>query len=176
MFLVAAVIVMRMMSGEDVWLCQNGEWVAHGKPDGAKPQGTCGAEKAKLDAQEEKAVDQQPEASDTRQMIEGENIRIASPSANSVVSSPVEITGEAKGWYFEGTFPVRLVDDNGNILAKGAAQAKGDWMVDAYVPFELRLNFDPRGTKSGKLIFEKDNPSGLPENARSVSVPVSFGD
>ena len=173
--LIAIVFIIRFKSGgEDVWLCQNGEWVARGKPSSSKPQTACGAEQSKPKISEEKTVDQQPATENTQQSAVGDNIKITSPTSGSVISSPVKITGEAKGWYFEATFPVRLVDENGRTLAKGSAKATSDWMVDAYVPFELQLTFNPQGAKSGKLIFEKDNPSGLSENAKGFSLPVLF--
>src|ERR1700746_2179249 len=43
------------------------------------------------------------------------------------VTSPLTITGKAKGWYFEASFPVKLLDGQGNVLASGPAQAQGDW-------------------------------------------------
>lgn len=109
------------------------------------------------------------------QVAEGPNIKITSPGANAAVTSPLKITGEAKGWYFEATFPVKLIDDKGNVLAQSQAKATSDWTVDAFVPFELELSFDPVGARSGQIVFEKDNPSGRPENADSFSLPVVFG-
>jgi len=31
----------QFLSGEDGWLCQNGEWVKHGNPSGSKPTVPC---------------------------------------------------------------------------------------------------------------------------------------
>lgn len=102
-------------------------------------------------------------------------IRVTSPEPLSVVESPLTITGEARGtWYFEASFPVRLVDANGTQLAIAPAQAQGEWMTTEFVPFSLTLPFDAPTTDTGMLILEKDNPSGLPEHAASVSVPVRF--
>ena len=173
--LVVVIFVMRFWSGdEDSWLCQDGEWVMHGKPNSAKPQTACGTEKVAPKIDEEKMVDKKPENKEVQKPAEELNIRISTPSVDSVITSPVKIAGEAKGWYFEASFPVKLVDENGNVLATGLAQAKSDWMQDAYVPFESELTFNSNGTRSGKIIFEKDNPSGLLENAGSFSLPVLF--
>src|SRR5690606_7013544 len=35
-------------------------------------------------------------------------IRVSTPAAGGTVTSPIRVTGEARGtWYFEGSFPVR---------------------------------------------------------------------
>jgi hypothetical protein len=84
------------------------------------------------------------------------------------------IEGEAKGWYFEASFPVELVDANGKTLFKGPATAQSDWMTSAFVPFKITLTFANPITTTGTLIFKNDNPSGMPENERSFRVPVRF--
>ncbi|MPM91499.1 hypothetical protein SDC9_138630 [bioreactor metagenome] len=33
--------IVRFVSPEDSWVCQKGEWVAHGSPAAEKPTGTC---------------------------------------------------------------------------------------------------------------------------------------
>jgi spore germination protein GerM len=38
----AVVLGMRFLSGEDDWICDNGEWVKHGNPSAAKPTEPCG--------------------------------------------------------------------------------------------------------------------------------------
>lgn len=105
-----------------------------------------------------------------------ESLKITAPEAGAVVSAPLVVKGEAKGsWYFEASFPIRLVDEQGNELARATAQAQGDWMTDAYVRFEATFDsFDSGTATAGKLVFEKDNPSGLPENAESFEMPVQF--
>lgn len=102
-------------------------------------------------------------------------INVTQPLPNDVVASPLTVTGEARGnWYFEASFPVRLIDGDGNELAVVPAQAQGDWMTTDFVPFEVTLTFDRPSTPFGALILEKDNPSGLPENAAFITVPVRF--
>jgi hypothetical protein len=91
------------------------------------------------------------------------------------VSSPLTVTGTARGWYFEASFPVELRNASGTIIAQGPATAQGDWMVDAFVPFSITLTFPAQATSStGTLILRNDNPSGLPENDESLSIPVVF--
>lgn len=102
------------------------------------------------------------------------NIRVDTVSPNQLVSSPLTITGEARMWYFEASFPVELVDGNGKRLAIGPAQAQGEWMTSAFVPFRITLTFPKPTTATGTLIFRNDNPSGLPENSQEYRIPVRF--
>ncbi|MCK9361529.1 Gmad2 immunoglobulin-like domain-containing protein [Patescibacteria group bacterium] len=91
------------------------------------------------------------------------------------VTSPLIISGEARLWYFEGTFPVRLVDQKGMALVESYASADGGWMTEEWVPFTAELVFVPPAPGTmGKLILMKDNPSGLPENDDRVEIPVKF--
>jgi spore germination protein GerM len=104
-----------------------------------------------------------------------ESIKVSTPAPNSDVASPLKITGDARGtWFFEASFPVKLLDANNKILAQGVAQAKGDWMTENFVPFETSLEFVKPTTNTGTLVLSKDNPSGLPENDKSVSIPIKF--
>lgn len=103
-------------------------------------------------------------------------IEVSEPRSGAVVYSPLTIAGKARGtWYFEASFPVRLLDANGNELAVIPAQAQGDWMTENFVPFKAELDFLPPTTETGTLVLEKDNPSGLPENANELRIPVKFG-
>ncbi len=108
-------------------------------------------------------------------IVYNDMIRVVEPTANQVVSSPLTITGEARGmWYFEGDFPVRIEDANGNELGRHYATAQDEWMTQEYVSFTSELVFSTPTTESGVLILEKDNPSGLPEHADQVEIPVRF--
>src|SRR6056297_2808827 len=41
-------------------------------------------------------------------------IRVSNPVKNKVISSPLKIKGAARGgWYFEASFPIKLIDGNG---------------------------------------------------------------
>ncbi|HRY52630.1 MAG TPA: Gmad2 immunoglobulin-like domain-containing protein [Candidatus Portnoybacteria bacterium] len=107
--------------------------------------------------------------------VGNDKIKVEMPLASALVQSPLKIKGQARGtWYFEASFPVKLIDSNGKILASAPAQAQGDWMTEDWVPFELSLSFDAPQSASGVLILQKDNPSGLPVNDDSISVPVRF--
>lgn len=102
-------------------------------------------------------------------------VRVFNLDPGTVVKSPMEITGEARGtWYFEASFPIKIYDVNGTLLGTAIAQAEGDWMTEDFVPFRTTLTFVSATTTIGKIVFRKDNPSGLPENDAEFNIPVKF--
>ena len=102
-------------------------------------------------------------------------IKIDNPRPNQIIENPLFVKGEARGnWYFEVSFPVKLFDDNGFLLGITTAQALGNWMTEDFVLFNATLPFAVSSTPKGKLILEKDNPSGLPEHADELTIPVYF--
>ena len=102
-------------------------------------------------------------------------IQLASPTQGARVSSPLVITGKARGaWYFEGSFPLELVDASGTPIASGIAYARGDWMTDNLIPFTASLTWATTTTAAGTLILHRDNPSGLPAKDESIKIPVVF--
>ncbi len=105
-----------------------------------------------------------------------ELIRVEDPAPNLDIQSPYEVRGEAVGyWYNEGAFPVRLYDASDNLLAEGVAEAQGEWMTEEMVPFSVSLTFDAPDDERGELVLERANPSGLPGNDRSYTLPVLLG-
>lgn len=117
----------------------------------------------------------QDEQSQVSEPINHPLITVESPAQNSVISSPLEINGQARGqWYFEATFPIDLYDGNNQKLAEGFATAQGDWMTTEYTPFTAQLNFETPTTPDGKLVFRRSNPSGLPENDDQLEIPIKF--
>jgi hypothetical protein len=102
-------------------------------------------------------------------------IIINNPRPNQLVTSPLEISGQARGtWYFEADFPVYLYDAEGNELAVAPATAQGEWMTEDFVPYNTTLTFEIPDTETGELVLEKSNPSGLPEHADELRIPVRF--
>ncbi len=108
--------------------------------------------------------------------LKSDDPRVVAPLPNETVVSPIMVTGSAPGtWYFEGVFSVDIVDDKDKVLGTAVLTATTDWMTTDFVPFTGTLTFTkPAGVATGALIFKNDNPSGLPENARSFRVPVTF--
>jgi hypothetical protein len=114
----------------------------------------------------------EPSAADKADLI-----RVRAPHAGAVVLSPLRVVGEARGtWFFEATFPVALLDAQGRTLVQSYAQAQGEWMTEAFVPFTAELRFAPVGTAAGTLVLEKSNPSGLPEHADALRIAVRFAE
>jgi len=103
------------------------------------------------------------------------DISVSQPAPNKTVKSPLTVKGEARGtWYFEASFPVRLLDTNGNEIAAAPAQAQSDWMTADFVPFRVTLTFSATPGTTGTLVLQKDNPSGDPAKTQSVRIPVKF--
>jgi hypothetical protein len=100
---------------------------------------------------------------------------VESPKQNELVSSPLKVNGNMAGsWFFEGSLPIKIVDENENVIASDHATAIGDWMTDKPVPYTANIVFTTKAT-SGYLILSKDNPSGLPQNDQiGVRVPIRF--
>ncbi len=107
-------------------------------------------------------------------------IIVTEPQAMAEITSPLTFTGEARGnWFFEASFPVSLVNWDGMIIAEGIATAQGEWMTIEFVPFEGTIEFENPSfeddfSQRGILIFQKANPSGLPENDDTLEIPISF--
>jgi hypothetical protein len=94
---------------------------------------------------------------------------------NQIIKSPLLVTGKARGtWFFEGDFPIKLLDESGEVLAIVPAQAQGEWMTEDFVSFEAILEFDIPAANTGFLVLEKNNPSGLPEHADEFQIPIRF--
>ena len=114
-------------------------------------------------------------------------IKVENPLPNQLVKSPMTFSGEARGyWFFEASFPIRVYDANGKELGVAVAQVQGDpvkspvgdngagWMTEDFVSFSTTLELPLPETSAGVVVFEKDNPSGLPEHADEVRIPVRF--
>lgn len=103
-------------------------------------------------------------------------IRVTSPAAYETLSSPFTVIGEARGsWYFEGSFPIKLLAENGSVLATTTGAATGEWMTNDFTPFRATISFvAARAGATGTLVLQNDNPSGKPELARELRIPVKF--
>lgn len=109
----------------------------------------------------------------------GTDIVVDTPTDGQTISSPLAITGRAKGnWFFEGTFPVALTNLDGSIVATGVVHAQGDWMTADFVPFAGSLTFvapqPSNGSSSGFLVFKNDNPSGDSAFDKTLLIKVQW--
>ncbi len=190
LFITIAWLAVRFIIGgpEDTWLCVNGEWVKHGNPSVPKSSEPCAFKKITsfneclqagypvMESYPRQCRDGQGNlfVEDIGNELEKINlIQVAQPRPNEKVSSPLKVAGQARGsWYFEASFPVKLLDEKGELLATGIATAEGEWMTTEFVPFQAVLNFLVSTATRATLVLEKDNPSGLPENADELRMPV----
>ncbi len=142
---------------EDDWICVDDQWVKHGMPAQPMPTTGCGDDKienfddciqAGNPAME--SYPRQCRDKDSNLFIENigneldkmDLIRIDSPRPNQTITSPLVIQGQARGyWFFEGDFPVKLLDADGNQLVVGFVTAQDDWMVEDFVQFQGQLDF-----------------------------------
>ncbi|MEW6019778.1 MAG: Gmad2 immunoglobulin-like domain-containing protein [Pseudomonadota bacterium] len=106
----------------------------------------------------------------------GVTILVSTPAENETVSSPLTVTGQVPGnWSFEASFPVQLLDSDGNMIAQEPAQLQGDWMTTELVDFEVTLTFTaPPGGGTGTLVLKKDNPSGMADKDDELRIPIRF--
>src|SRR4030042_3983494 len=145
-----AIVLLILRIPEDSWRCENGQWVKHGNPSASMPTEPCGDQ--------------------TQQ-----EIFVTSPQQNQTVASPLIVRGRVRGsWFFEASFPIKILDAQGNEISVSYVQAKGEWMTSDFVDFEGQLRFISPSLSSGTLVLQNDNPSRLPENQKEFRVPVIF--
>ena len=101
------------------------------------------------------------------------DITVDTPKPNQEVQSPLLVEGSARGtWFFEAVFPVKLLDASGKEIATGQGHAIGDWMTTDFVAFSTSLDFQVDAKQNGTLVLQNDNPSGLPQNAKELDIPL----
>lgn len=102
-------------------------------------------------------------------------IKVDLPFPGAVTGKEFSVVGQARGvWFFEASFPVKLLDKDGNELDVAVAQAQGDWMTENFVAFKADLKAPQSYIGPATLVLMKDNPSGLPENDASISFPITI--
>lgn len=115
---------------------------------------------------------------DTLTSVKGEVIKVSQLQSGATITSPLSITGEVPGnWSHEAVFTISLAYGGEDLITIGetSATVEGDWMTDSLRPFSATLEFTvPEGVSEGMLIIRNANPSGLPENDDSVSIPVKL--
>ena len=89
-------------------------------------------------------------------------LTLDSLEAGDEVTSPLRFSGSASGlWYFEGDFPVRLVDGTGTVIAESYASSQSSWMTEEQGPFEGEIRFEVTEPTEATLVFQEDDPSGM---------------
>jgi len=111
----------------------------------------------------------------TERPEERKAIEIDSPKENQLIQTPLLIKGRARGpWYFEGMFPIDILDGNGNLVKQAIIEAEDDWMTNELVSFETEVDFKKPDTKTGTIVFHKANLAGIPGAANEVRIQVRF--
>jgi hypothetical protein len=103
-------------------------------------------------------------------------IIVENPKPEDQVGNPMIVSGMARGyWFFEATAPVVVTNWNGLIIGEGYMTAEDEWMTEEFVPFSGTINYtlpEDSYSKKGIVIFQRSNPSGLPENDRAYEMSV----
>ncbi len=104
-----------------------------------------------------------------------DNIRVALPSPGAVTGRTFVVVGEARGtWYFEASFPIKVIGANGETLTTAIAQAGSEWMTRDFVPFTAPVTIPESYSGPATLVLMKDNPSGEPIHDASFSFPITI--
>lgn len=102
-------------------------------------------------------------------------IKIESLHDGDSIQSPLIVSGQARGnWFFEASFPIKILDKDGKVIGQGHAEAQAEWMTGNFVPWKAVISFIAPASGKGEVVFMKDNPSGLPEHDAEVRLTVLF--
>jgi nucleoid-associated protein YgaU len=97
-------------------------------------------------------------------------ISLRTPLPFDILGAQVAVTG--LGSAFEGVYGSVVVRDGaGHVVAESNLLGGGNGFSLFHSAFGLGVPSTPEGT----VTVQATNPSGLPENAASVTVPVTFG-
>lgn len=116
---------------------------------------------------------EQNQQDQTPSPVSTELITVSAPLPNQEIKSPFTVEGEARGpWFWEASFPVKVIDKNNKVVAETLGWAQGEWMTNEFVGFKAELSFAISEKTEATLVLEKSNASGLPENAQEIRIPV----
>lgn len=105
----------------------------------------------------------------------GQKIYLENIKSGDTVDIGYEVKGEAPGsWFFEGSFPVRVLNIQGEVVSTFVATTYDDWMNETTVPFSVIIDFPLEQEGAYVLQFEKSNPSGLDENSDIAKIAISI--
>ena len=154
-FIGLGMLTVRFFSGEDDWMCKNGEWVKHGNPDAEKPTTGCGENLA---------------AAAQEQTAEEPNIVVFNPKEDATVSYLFDNEGKAR--VFENVVSIKLKDKNGKILFQGNANAQSP-DAGKFGLFQEEIKYSTTQTEGTLEVFESSAKDGSEIN--KVSIPLKFG-
>ena len=76
------------------------------------------------------------------------------------------------GYFFEGNILINVLGADQKVLKKSNAVAKTDWMTAGPVEFEGNIDFAGLTKGPAYLEIHNDNASGLPQNDKSILIPI----
>lgn len=89
------------------------------------------------------------------------------------VSGILNVTGSVKGaYFFEANIVLNVLDMNKNILVKSHGDATTDWMTSEPVSFKGSIDLSQVAKGPAYIEIHNDNASGLPENDKSILIPI----
>ena len=112
---------------------------------------------------------------ENKYMIEGNKDDLVSLSIwpDTKVSGIRSFRGSVKGGYFfEGNILINILDSNKNVLRNSNAMATTEWMTADPVEFEGYIDFTTLPKGPAYFEIHNDNASGLPENDKSILIPI----
>ena len=164
----AFVLAVRFFSGEDNWICENGQWIKHGNPSVPMPKAKCGG--ATVNEKIEKEMEAKNNQNQNEESgAEKPNITVSSPKSQDLVGSPFKVQGEAR--VFENVVSLRLRDKTGKILFQGTAEAKSP-DIGQFGSFEKEIKFKTKEKEGFLEVFESSPKDGMDVN--KVIIPLKF--
>jgi hypothetical protein len=92
---------------------------------------------------------------------------------NQKMRDVVDIIGSVKGGYFfEGNILINVLGKDKNLLQAGNGNATGEWMTAGPVAFKATIDFSTLPKGPAYIEIHNDNASGLPENDKSILIPI----
>ncbi len=89
------------------------------------------------------------------------------------VTGKIFTEGSVKNsYFFEGNILINILDANKKVLKKSNFMAKTDWMTVGPVEFEGYIDFTGFSKGLAYIEIHNDNASGLPENDKSILIPI----
>ncbi|MFZ2072523.1 MAG: hypothetical protein WAV10_02510 [Minisyncoccia bacterium] len=89
------------------------------------------------------------------------------------VSGVMSANGSVRGaYFFEGNIVVRILGVNKAVLRTTYGTATSAWMTTDPVTFNTTLDFTGLTTGPSYIEIHNDNASGLPENDKSILIPI----
>lgn len=89
------------------------------------------------------------------------------------VGGVMAVSGAVQGGYFfEANIILNILNEDKKVLRTTNGNAKTEWMTSEPVGFDAVLDFSGLRNGLGFIEIHNDNASGLPENDKSILIPI----